>query len=120
MTPVKMRQMPGDVPKGEKISMMEGRHPDEARAKAFRRGVRSRTRAVLKERTMAEVRETDVAEGKLCGIPANGGMIGYSGCDMPWGHDGDVHANAGDGFYSRTHEAEHRRRQQELKPKTGA
>lgn len=50
---------------------------------------------------------------KLCGIPANGGMIGYAGCDDEWGHDGDLHSNAGDGFYSRTHDEEHHRRQRE-------
>ncbi len=50
---------------------------------------------------------------KPCGIPANGGMIGYAECDHEWGHDGDMHANAGDGFYSRHTEAEHHRRQKE-------
>ena len=48
---------------------------------------------------------------KRCGIPANGGMIGYAKCDHEWGHDGLMHANAGDGFYSRDTEAEHKRRQ---------
>jgi hypothetical protein len=50
---------------------------------------------------------------KLCGIPANGGMIGYAPCDLEWGHDGDMHANAGDGYYARQHNDEHHRRQRE-------
>lgn len=42
-----------------------------------------------------------------CGIPA--GTL--PPCDLEWGHDGAMHANAGDGFYARTFENEHRRRQ---------
>jgi hypothetical protein len=48
---------------------------------------------------------------KRCGIPANGGMIGYAECDLEWGHDGMVHSNTGDGFYSPHTEKKHRRRQ---------
>jgi hypothetical protein len=36
----------------------------------------------------------------LCRIAAAGGMIGHAECDLPWGHDGDVHSNGGDGFHS--------------------
>jgi hypothetical protein len=50
---------------------------------------------------------------KQCGIPASGGPIGYAACDMAWGHEGLMHGNAGDGFYARDYDAEHRRRQQE-------
>ena len=53
-------------------------------------------------------------EPKVCGIRAAGGMIGYAACDEPWGHDGDLHSNAGDGFYSRDTEAEHHARQRSL------
>lgn len=55
MIPVKTHQMPGDVPKREKIAMMEGRHPDRRRSKALRNAVLSRTRAVLKERARSEI-----------------------------------------------------------------
>lgn len=41
-------------------------------------------------------------------------------CDLEWGHDGDMHANSGDGFYARDYDAEHRRRQQKLKRDEGA
>ena len=43
-----------------------------------------------------------------CDIPART----LPPCDLEWGHAGDMHANAGDGFYAREHEEEHRRRQQ--------
>jgi len=49
---LKMRQMPGDVYKGFKIQMMEG-SVDESevkRAKSFRKMVRARERAVLRQR----------------------------------------------------------------------
>jgi len=49
---LKMRQMPGDVCKHFKIQMMEG-SVDESevnRAKSFRRMVRARERAVLRQR----------------------------------------------------------------------
>lgn len=38
-------------------------------------------------------------------------------CDLEWGHEGDTHANSGDGFYARDHEKEHKRRQRALKKK---
>lgn len=50
---------------------------------------------------------------KLCAIPANGGMIGYAPCDQEWGHDGDLHSNEGDGYYSRHTDDEHHQRQKE-------
>ena len=46
---------------------------------------------------------------KVCGIP---GMV-LPPCDLEWGHDGDIHSNAGDGFYGRAYLDEHRRRQAE-------
>lgn len=42
-----------------------------------------------------------------CNIPAQT----MPPCDLEWGHDGDQHANAGDGFYARDHDKEHHRRQ---------
>ncbi len=48
---------------------------------------------------------------KVCRIPA----MTLPPCDLPWGHDGDMHANGGDGFYARAHEDEHHRRQATLK-----
>jgi hypothetical protein len=54
-----------------------------------------------------------------CGIGAAGGMIGYAACDDVWGHDGDLHQNAGDGFYARQHNAEHHRRQHAQKTLAG-
>jgi len=48
----------------------------------------------------------------LCGIRAAGGMIGCVPCTLEWGHEGDMHANAGDGYYARGRNvAMHRRRQ---------
>lgn len=51
------------------------------------------------------VREFEVAAlDKLpCDIPART----LPPCDLPWGHDDRMHANAGDGFYARDFEAEH-------------
>jgi hypothetical protein len=46
---------------------------------------------------------------RRCGIPA----MTLPPCDLPWGHDGERHANEGDGFYAREFEAEHRRRQEQ-------
>jgi len=43
----------------------------------------------------------------LCGIPART----LPPCDLEWGHEGDLHGNAGDGFYARDHDDEHHRRQ---------
>ena len=44
---------------------------------------------------------------KLCGIPARS----LPPCDLEWGHEGDLHGSAGDGFYARDHDDEHHRRQ---------
>ena len=44
---------------------------------------------------------------KRCDIPART----LPPCDLPWGHDGDMHANGGDGFYAVEYDDEHRRRQ---------
>lgn len=38
-----------------------------------------------------------------CGIPANT----LPPCDLEWGHEGNMHANGGDGFYARDYEKEH-------------
>lgn len=42
-----------------------------------------------------------------CNIPA----LTLPPCDMEWGHGGDQHANAGDGFFARDHDREHHARQ---------
>lgn len=55
MIPVKMHQMPGDVSKGTKIAMMEGR--STKRSKSFRKTVRLKERAVLRERSRREIAE---------------------------------------------------------------
>jgi len=34
---------------------------------------------------------------ELCGVPS----LSLGTCDMPAGHDGDMHGSAGDGFYAR-------------------
>jgi len=44
-----------------------------------------------------------------CEIPA----MTLPPCDLEWGHDGDMHANGGDGFYAEQHLDEHRHRQDE-------
>lgn len=49
-----------------------------------------------------------------CKIPSN--RVGA--CDQPWGHEGDMHQNAGDGFYAPDYADEHRRRQALLKAKS--
>lgn len=51
---------------------------------------------------------------EACGIPAQT----LPPCDLPWGHDGDRHANAGDGFYAPDHEEEHHRRQAERRSRS--
>lgn len=55
---VKMRQMPGDVPKQEKIAMLEGTHPEKARSKSYRKQIRSRERAAAHERAKKETKDT--------------------------------------------------------------
>lgn len=57
MRKIKMHQLPGDIGLSMKIAMMEKKFPEaERRAKAFRKMIRDRWRAVLKERTMQEIR----------------------------------------------------------------
>ena len=69
-TRIKMRQMPGDVSKHTKIAMMEekGKKPDPLLthpvhplvgkpAKTFRKMIRSRERAVLRERAKKEIKK---------------------------------------------------------------
>ncbi len=58
-----------------------------------------------------------MAGRKLCRIPASGGMIGFAPCDLEWGHDGDMHANAGDGYYARDYDKEHHQRQKQRRKK---
>lgn len=62
-TRLKMRQLPGDVPKRFKIQMMERTvdESEQSRAKSFREIVRMKERAVLKRRTAREILETRVA-----------------------------------------------------------
>ena len=43
---------------------------------------------------------------KRCNIPART----LPACDLEWGHEGDMHANAGDGFYAREYDEVHRSR----------
>jgi hypothetical protein len=52
---VKMRDMPGDVSKQVKIDMLEGKHPDKARSKSYKKLVRLRERATLKRQARREV-----------------------------------------------------------------
>ena len=51
-------------------------------------------------------RLSEVAAAR-CNIPA----LTLPPCDMAWGHSGDQHANAGDGFFARDHDKEHHARQ---------
>lgn len=51
---IKHGHLPGDVPKIDKISMLEASHPG-AQAKAYRKMVRAKTRAVLKARAAREI-----------------------------------------------------------------
>lgn len=51
----------------------------------------------------------DMGCTRKCGIPART----LPSCDEEWGHDGDMHGNAGDGFYAHEYDAEHHRRQRE-------
>jgi len=52
---MKHRQMPGDVPKKTKIRMLEHPEKEPARSKSFKKMVKSRERAVLKERAKKEI-----------------------------------------------------------------
>ena len=44
---------------------------------------------------------------RKCRIPS----MTLGSCDLPWGHDGEMHASHGDGFYSRESLDAHRTRQ---------
>lgn len=50
---------------------------------------------------------------KLCGIPS----YNVGSCDLPVGHEGEMHSNAGDGFYARDYEGAHQAAQQAAKKK---
>lgn len=54
---IKMHQMPGDLPKRDKIALLERRAPlhDQWRVKGYRKMLRSRERAVLKERARKDM-----------------------------------------------------------------
>jgi hypothetical protein len=59
---------------------------------------------------LQEARLRGFGKNKMkCGIPART----LPPCDEEWGHDGDMHGNAGDGFYAHEYDAEHHRRQRE-------
>ena len=55
---IKTGQLPGDVGKRTKQAMLEGRHPDKKRSKTFKKVLRMKERAVLKERTKKEIKES--------------------------------------------------------------
>lgn len=52
---VKMHQMPGDVPKREKIAMLEGRRAELRGWKTYRDVIRSRERATFREQSKREI-----------------------------------------------------------------
>lgn len=54
---IKFHQMPGDVRKGTKIAMLEGRHPEKTRSKSFKKEVRMKEKAVLKQRAKKEIED---------------------------------------------------------------
>jgi hypothetical protein len=53
---IKMRAMPGDISKGAKIAMLEGRDPRKKVSKSFKNLIRMRERATLKQRTEEEIK----------------------------------------------------------------
>lgn len=53
---LKTHDMPGDIPQCEKEAMLEGRHPDRRRAKSYRKMLRTKERAVLRERARNEIK----------------------------------------------------------------
>jgi len=57
--------------------------------------------------SFVELRRTKIVRTIRCNIPAKT----LPPCDLEWGHGGDMHASAGDGFYARDHLDEHHRRQ---------
>jgi hypothetical protein len=56
-----------------------------------------------------------VSDPRRCGIPAKT----LPPCDLEWGHDGDMHANAGDGFYARDYEELHQERRVQRRHRLG-
>lgn len=53
---VKMRMLPGDINKSEKIRLLESPEPDEVkRAKSLKKLYRMRERAAFRERTRIEI-----------------------------------------------------------------
>ena len=54
-TRFKTHQQPGDISKGAKQSMLEGRDPRRKLAKSFKREHLKRERVVLRERTRKEI-----------------------------------------------------------------
>lgn len=70
--------------------------------------------AAAKKRAQEAPRRLQEGAGvktKLCKIPAKT----LPPCDLEWGHEGDMHANCGDGFYARDYLDEHHRRQVKTK-----
>jgi hypothetical protein len=61
-----MHQQPGDISKGAKIAMMEGRDPRRKLSKSFKKDVLARERTVLRERTRSDVKTAleDVSESE--------------------------------------------------------
>jgi len=45
---IKFHDMPGDVPKQEKIAMLEDKHKDKKRSKSYKKMIRMRERATIK------------------------------------------------------------------------
>ena len=54
-TRIKTGHTPGDVSKSVKQAMLEGRHPERRRSKAYKRELLKKERTVLRERTRVEV-----------------------------------------------------------------
>lgn len=57
MIKIKMGHLPGDVSRKTKIDMMEGKYPDKKVSKAFKKLVRMKEKALLKERLRKEIKE---------------------------------------------------------------
>lgn len=56
---IKMHQMPGDIWKGEKIAMLEGRGPRKHLTKTFKSMLRMRERATLNRQAEKEIQDAD-------------------------------------------------------------
>jgi len=61
---IKMRQMPGDISKGAKIEMLEGKDSRKKVSKALRDEIRMRERATLKRRASKEIENALEDEGE--------------------------------------------------------